>query len=141
MDHQRFVSYYTSQAGHGLPGFQGAPVQYGRGIGSVLSRAFRFILPFIKRGATLAKPHLSTAAKGIASDVVSAVTTRLMKGSESKQEGSGILRLSRRKRKRSVAALPLEGHKNPKRRKIASHSKRKTRRGPGKRHGLGENIF
>ena len=141
MDQQRFVSYYTGQAGHGLPGFVGAPMMYGRGLGSMLSRAFRFVLPFLKRGATLAKPHLSTAAKGIASDVVSAVTTRLMKGPEKKQDGSGIIQLLHRKRKRSLAALPRVVHKKAKRRKTASHSQRRRRKASGRQLGQGADIF
>lgn len=141
MDQHRFVSYYTSQAGHGLPGFVGAPMMYGKGFGSMLSRAFRFVLPFLKRGATLAKPHLSTAAKGIASDVVSAVTTRLMKGAERKQEGSGIIHLSRRKRKRSQPGLHRVVPKKRKQSKTVSHSYRRARKGTEKQYGRGQNIF
>ena len=141
MDPQRFVTYYTNQAGHGLPGFVGAPVMYGRGLGSMLSRAFRFVLPFIKRGAAIAKPHLSSAAKGIASDVVSAVTTQLMRRAEPKQDGSGIVGLSRRKRKRSLTITPSVTHKKRKTRKKASYTRRKGRKGVGGAHARGLNIF
>lgn len=107
MDSQRFVNYYVNQTGRGsLSGFVGTPVQYGRGLGSILSRAFRFVLPFLKRGAYIVKPHLKTAAKGIASDVVGAVTRHIADRASRSQEGSGIGRLARgRRRKRSVALL------------------------------------
>lgn len=139
MDPQRFVPYYINQAGNGLPGFVGAPVVYGRGLGSMLSRAFRFVMPFLKRGVNLAKPHLKTAAKGIASDVVGAVTSRLVKGQEPVQEGSGLLQLSRRSRKRSLHALPSTGHKKLKR-GSKSRSLSSKKRKQHNQYG-GQNIF
>ena len=121
MDHERFVPYYLNQAGNGLPGFAGAPMVYGRGLGSMLSKAFRFVMPFLKRGVDIAKPHLKTAAKSIASDVVSTVTKRMMRGSD-QQEGSGILQLTRRKRK--IEALPITTYKRKKRSRSGLSSNR-----------------
>ena len=117
MDPQRFVPYYLNQAGNGLPGFAGAPMVYGRGLGSMLSRAFRFVLPFLKRGVDIAKPHLKSAAKGIASDVVSTVTSRLMKGSDRdpQQEGSGLLQITSGKPRKSLAVLANNTYKRRKR--------------------------
>lgn len=100
---QRFVSYYENQVGGALPGFAGAPVMYGRGIGSLFSRLFRFVSPLVKKGFALARPHLTSAAKNIASDVMShAAGKMLFKNSDQGvQEGSGgIMVLSRRPRKR-----------------------------------------
>lgn len=98
-DPHRFVSYYESQVGGTLPGFYGAPVMYGRGIGSIFSKLFRFVAPLLKRGFAVAKPHLKTAATNIASEAVQRVVGKLTQ--QRNQEGSGgIMVLSRRKRKR-----------------------------------------
>lgn len=102
-DPQRFVRYYESQVGGALPGFTGASVMYGRGIGSLFSRLFRFVSPLVKRGFALAKPHLTSAAKNIASDVMSHAAGKMLfkNNNEGVQEGSGgIMVLSRRPRKR-----------------------------------------
>ena len=127
MDPQRFVSYYVNQAGGGtLPGFRGAPFVYsqsGRGLGW-MSRAFRFVLPFLKRGVNIVKPHLEVAAKGAASDLLGAVTNRIIKGSSQKdQEGSGIARLVRGRKRKSVNPLLVISSKN-KRRRISSKRRR-----------------
>lgn len=97
-DPHRFVNYYESQVGGALPGFYGAPVMYGRGLGSLFSKLFRFVAPLVKRGFSIAKPHLKAAAGSIATDVFS----RAMGSSnDQNQEGSGgIMVLSRRKRRR-----------------------------------------
>lgn len=137
MDSQRFVNYYVNQAGNGsLRGFQGVPVMYGRGLGSILSRAFRYILPFLKQGYNIFKPHLKTATKGIASDVVGAVTSKIINSGnrQQSQEGSGLLRITRKKRKKSTASLP---------RIISKNKKRKTPRNirTARNHLLGRDIF
>ena len=96
-DPQRFISYYENQVGGTLPGFYGSPVMYGRGIVSIFSRLFRFVSPLMKRGFAIAKPHLQTATKNIASQAMSK-----MSGS---QEGSGgIMILAQRPRKRPPGA-------------------------------------
>lgn len=97
-DPHRFVRYYEGQVGGSLPGFYGAPVMYGRGIGSIFSRLFRFVSPLFKSGFAVAKPHLKTAATNIATDAVKRVMGKL---TEPRQEGAGgMMVLSRRKRKR-----------------------------------------
>lgn len=101
-DPNRFVHYYVSQSGGNLPGFYGAPVMYGRGIGSLFSKLFRFVSPLVKKGFAIAKPHLKTAASNIASDVIGRAV-RKMSGSAADtdgQEGSGIMVLSKRPRTR-----------------------------------------
>lgn len=132
MDSQRFVNYYVNQAGGGpLGGFVGAPVMYGRGLGSMLSRAFRFVIPFLKQGAKIAKPHLKSAVKGIASDVVGSVTKQIINPSSQPQEGSGLLRIARSRGKRSLTAL---SHNIPKKRRKTTakkHRKLHTQHGEG----------
>ena len=75
-DPHRFVNYYQNQVGGTLPGFYGAPVMYGRGIGSIFSKLFRFVAPLVKKGFAIAKPHLKTAATNIASDVIGGSSDR-----------------------------------------------------------------
>lgn len=85
-DPQLYVDYYKHQAGNGLSGYYGSPVMYGSGIGGLFKSLFRMAVPILKRGMTIAKPHLKTAAKGIVSDVVSnVVKTKLQK-----QDGEGL---------------------------------------------------
>lgn len=113
LDPHRFVSYYENQAGGALPGFYGAPVMYGRGIGSIFSRSFRFVSPLVKKGFAIAKPHLKTAAKNIASQAVSHAMSRIAGDS---QEGSGgIMVLARRPRKRPPGDRVLSSSKKHKR--------------------------
>lgn len=68
-DPHRFVAYYKDQVGGALPVFYGAPMMYGRDIGSVFAKLFRFVSPLVKKGFALAKPYLKTAAANIATDV------------------------------------------------------------------------
>ncbi len=42
---------------------------YGGGIGGIFKAFFRTVLPLLKRGFSIVKPHLKTAARNIASDV------------------------------------------------------------------------
>ena len=112
-DPHRFVSYYESQVGGALPGFAGSPVMYGRGIGSVFSKLFRFISPLVRKGFAIAKPHLKNVAKNIASDVVSQAVGRMSGASGSGvQEGSGgMMVLARRPRKRPPGQRVTTGKK------------------------------
>ena len=59
---QTYIDYYVAQAGNGLPGFQGAPTMYGSGLGGLFRGLFRMAIPFLKKGFSIAKPHLKTAA-------------------------------------------------------------------------------
>lgn len=126
-DPHRFVQYYERQVGGDLPGFYGAPVMYGRGIGSLFSRLFRFVSPLVKKGFAIVKPHLKTAASNIASDVISQAVGKFT-GSQQKQEGSGgIMVLSRRlKRRPPGQRIPSVSHKR-------SDGKRKKSVGGGRR--------
>lgn len=76
-DPQCFVAYYENQAGGGLPGFYRAPVMYGRGIGLMFSKLFLFLSPMLKKGFTVVKLHLKTAARSIASDVIGQTISKI----------------------------------------------------------------
>lgn len=125
-DQNRFVQYYVNQAGGSLPGFYGAPVMYGRGIGSLFSKLFRFVSPLVKKGFAFVKPHLKTAAKNIASDAIGNVMQKMSRVEA--QEGSGIMILSKRPRKRPPGQRLMRFDKKGVERKIKSVKKRKVKR-------------
>lgn len=126
-DPHRFVSYYENQVGGALPGFSGAPVMYGRGIGSIFSKLFRFVAPLMKRGFAIAKPHLKSAAKNIASEVITHAVGKLGdRSAQGVQEGSGsMMVLARRARKRPPGRRVKAGHIKRKRSVEKSKTKRK----------------
>ena len=49
--HQAHKQYYTSQAGSGLPGFQGLRYQRGHGLGSLFRSLVEVAAPLLKKGA------------------------------------------------------------------------------------------
>ncbi len=75
MDPECYIAYYRNQAGNGLPGYAGGPVMYGAGIGGIFKALFRTALPLLKRGFSIAKPHLKATARNIASDVVTSASS------------------------------------------------------------------
>lgn len=88
-------------------------------------------VPLFKKGVDLVKPHVKTAARNVAQDVVSHVTRRIM-NKISPQEGSGFMYLKRRggvKRKASSTRRGPPG--------LFKRSRRgtKKRRTAGKRGG------
>ncbi len=98
MDPERYVAYYRSQAGNGLPGYAGGPVMYGGGIGGIFKALFRNALPLLKRGFSIVKPHLKTAARNIASDVVTSALSRSYNDTNNNnngQNGNGLMVMSR----------------------------------------------
>lgn len=111
-DPHHFVQYYERQVGGDLPGFYGAPVMYGRGIGSLFSRLFHFVSPLVKKGFTIVKPHLKMAASNIVSDVFNQAVGKLT--NQQKQEVSGgIMFLSRRlKRQPPGQRIPSTSNKH-----------------------------
>ena len=110
-DTERYVAYYTAQAGGDLSGFTGLSTQYGHGLGGIFRGLFRTIFPLMKKGLAIAAPHLKTAGKGIISDVISrTVNTQ-------RQEGSGMIAQARR----GVKRPPGGNH----RRSTASSKKRR----------------
>ncbi len=98
MDPELYVAYYRSQAGNGLPGYAGGPVMYGGGIGGIFKALFRTALPLLKRGFSIVKPHLKTAVRNIASDVVTSALSRSYNDANNNnngQNGNGLMVMSR----------------------------------------------
>ena len=69
----KYAAYYTAQAGGDLPGYSGLSSQYGAGLGGIFRGLFKLAFPLLKKGFTVAAPHLKTAAKNIVSDVITRV--------------------------------------------------------------------
>ena len=138
-DPNRYVRYYANQVGHN-PYFSGQPVQYGRGLGSIFSRIFRFITPLIKTGVSIAKPHVKSAAKNIAGELASRAIKRMtsMNDPNPNQEGKGFAapgtRLSYKRRKRvGTRSFAKRSRGKAKRKPRAT---RKRRGGGGGRRGF-----
>ncbi len=69
---------------------------YGGGIGGILKALFRTALPLLKRGFSIVKPHLKTAARNIASDVVTSALSRSYNDTNNNngQNGNGRMVMS-----------------------------------------------
>ena len=96
VDPMRYVAYYQNQAGNGLPGYAGGGVMYGAGLGGLFRGLFRMAIPLLRRGFSIAKPHLKSTAKNILSDVVSNTLSRSFNNNHDTQDGSGLMVMARK---------------------------------------------
>lgn len=96
-DDAAYTAYYMNQAGGDLNGFIGARTQYGSGIAGIFRSLYRMAIPLLKRGVNIAKPHLKTAVKNIAGEVMSNITRSAF---TNKQDGDGLAFTTKRGRKR-----------------------------------------
>ncbi len=65
-------------------------------IGGIFKALFRTALPLLKRGFSIVKPHLKTAARNIASDVVTSALSRSYNDTNNDgQNGNGLMVMSR----------------------------------------------
>ena len=125
MDPERYVSYYQNQAGGVMPGYAGSPAMYGAGFGGIFRNLFRMAIPLFRRGYSIAKPHLKTAAKNIVRDIVSHGVTRVIRGN---QDGSGMMVMARKSVKRPPGkrrGRPAKKTKRETKKHIVSKGKRK----------------
>ncbi len=68
---------------------------YGASIGGIFKALFRTALPLLKRGFSIAKPHLKTAARNIASNVVTSALSRSYNDTNNNgQNGNGLMVMS-----------------------------------------------
>lgn len=118
-----------------MAGFSGARTMYGKGMGGIFSRIFKFVMPLARKGFEIAKPHLRSAAKDIAGDLIKAAVTR----ANQKQEGSGLVVLGRRSLKRppgertvigGIKTAPLKRRKSdaPRNRRGKTQKRRKIKK-------------
>jgi hypothetical protein len=64
-----YEDYYLQQSGNGMPVFQGARMQRGHGLGSILSGFFRSAWPLIQTGAKAFGKQILRTGLQIANDV------------------------------------------------------------------------
>lgn len=96
MDPTHYLNYYKNQAGSGMPGYAGGGIMNGAGLGGLFRGLFRMALPLLKRGFSIARPHLKNAAKNIVSDVVTNAMTHSFHNNNS-QDGSGLMVMLRKR--------------------------------------------
>ena len=85
---EKYLQYYLKQAENGLTGYEGSSSQYGAGIGGMFRSLFRMVIPLFKRGVSIAKPHLKSAAKNIIGDEITNITRP---SSPQRQQGSAMI--------------------------------------------------
>lgn len=132
MDPERYVAYYQNQAGNGLPGYAGGGVMYGMGLGlgGLFRGLFRMAVPLLKRGFSIARPHLKSAAKNILSDVVSNTLTHSFNNNNA-QDGSGLMVMSRKRMSRppgsrSSGQTQKKRKRTPKKTSVAKRKRKET---------------
>lgn len=97
----RYITYYLNQAGGG-GNFIGSRIQYGNGVAGIFRTLYRMAMPLFVKGFNIIKPHLKTAASGVASDVVSKIARSAF---AEKQKGDGLMVLAKRARKTPPTSL------------------------------------
>lgn len=131
-----YRNYYRTQAGNGLPGYQGVPQMYGAGLGGIFRGLFRKAVPLLRRGLDIIKPHAKTAFRNIAKDVAGKMTEAVLNRvtPPNLQEGSGLVYIKRRKGlKRKASQVRLTGPPRPLKRKVPQKKKTQKRRAGRKR--------
>lgn len=117
-DEAKYTTYYLNQAGGELAGYAGARVQYGNGLAGIFRAIYRTMFPLFMRGVKIARPHLTTAAKNIAGDVVSNVTRAAF---SKRQDGNGLAVVTKtRKRKPPTTHAQKSKRSRTKRTKTAA---------------------
>ncbi len=72
-------------------------VMYMDGLDGLFRGLFRLAIPILKRGFGIAKPHLKSAPKNIAADVVSNALSRSYNDNSKAQDGSGLIFMARKR--------------------------------------------
>ncbi len=103
-----YVDYYRNQAG-GLHVYAGGAVMDGAGLGGLFRGLFRLAIPLLKGGFSIAKLHLKSTTKIIASDVISSALSRSYSENPKAQDGSGLIVMAR-KRMYKPPGIKRRGH-------------------------------
>ena len=85
-----YYKYYTNQLG-GFGVFQGATIQRGGGIGSLLKGLAKSTLPLLKAGGKVVGKQLLSAGLGIAEDLVRGKSFREAATDNFKESGKGLI--------------------------------------------------
>lgn len=133
-----YSNYYKAQAGHGLPGFHGAPVMYGAGVGGIFRSLFRRAAPLLRKGLEIIRPHLKTAFHNIARDMVGNVSQAVLKKAAG-QRGSGMVYMKRRKAVKRKASLI--GPPRPFKKRVKSRRPQQKKKAKRQRHTPSRDIF
>lgn len=87
---KRLEDHYTSQAGKGLPYYQGVSYQKGYGLGGMFRRLFRTALPYLIQGSkTVGKEALATGSR-VAADVLSGQDFKAAAKTRTKESGKNL---------------------------------------------------
>lgn len=119
MDEDKFYEdYYVAQAeGAGLPAYHGLMYQRGAGLGNVLARAARFVIPILQHAGKYIGNKVLKTGKEIATDIVkgtdvkSAVKKRVLDAfDEVKRDASEVYGVPKPKphSKRGKSNVPIE---------------------------------
>lgn len=87
-----YDDYYLRQVGNGLPVFSGVRVQRGHGIGSVIGRLAKSVMPLIKSGAKAVGKQALTSGMQLAGDMFSGKNLKQAAKTRAKQAGVRLLK-------------------------------------------------
>lgn len=96
--HTSYDTYYSNQAGTGLPFFAGAPTQSGYGLGSILGGLIRSAVPLLKPALKRAGKEVARSGLNVVQDVLQGQTVkraakrRLTQGAQRWVQGTPPLR-------------------------------------------------
>ena len=108
-----YDQYYQTQAGNGMPYFQGNPYQRGHGIGSFLGGLFRGALPLLKSGARAIGKELLQCGINVLDDL----PDKDLKESLNERTGETLKNLKRKAMDSVLGNMKGRGYKTKRRRK------------------------
>ena len=119
-----YEEYYLNQTGRGMAAFTGARYQRGHGLGNMLCSLTKFALPFLKKGAKAVGKQAMKTGMNIAQEVM---LGQNIKKAAKRHLSQGLTELvTQNGRGRPRRGPPGE---RVKRRKIATSSRKKPKRG------------
>ena len=119
-----YEEYYLNQTGRGMAAFTGARYQRGHGLGNILCSLTKFALPFLKKGAKAVGKQAMKTGMNIAQE---AMLGQNIKKAAKRHLSQGLTELvTQHGRGRPRRGPPGE---RVKRRKIATSSRKKPKRG------------
>lgn len=150
-DWDNYFRVQTLQTGHGgMSMFVGLPYQRGGGIGNILGRLFRFILPIASKSARSVGKTALTAGASVLADMARGASIKDSAKARSRQAGAELAdkagaylrQQGGRKRRRSTVKRPKKKNNRSKKRRTGTvkrrrppTKKRRTIRGKTKARG------
>ena len=121
-----YEEYYLNQTGRGMAAFTGARYQRGHGLGNMLRSLTKFALPFLKKGAKAVGKQAMKTGMNIAQEVMLGQNIKKAAKRHLSQGLTELVTQHGRGRHRRRRGPPGE---TVKRRKIATSSRKKPKRG------------